>query len=356
MLKFFAGDVTPKPQAHGERNPFDNLTPSRKGSTASVIASGARTPTARFPAQGSFHLAPELSATGSQASFFLSSGGGAGDVTPGAPPVTPGGVATTGEYRLPRPSGPVPDRYTDAIPLAFAAISMVEPDFSFKTQPSSLARKKETALAPKGKLSVKLISARHLSTPSSVSRPYVVVTFDQNEFVSREPIHEEGEEVTGVAVPKEDSVTKAISPDVGAAVVVAALQSATMNLNGNGTSGLGRALHWNGGDTAHAAAPEPTAFDSALSSSAMEETPPSPPTESLSAYNPTWKHEVFLYVPATSLPPIAPDDRIDSDVMNEKSVVQVQIFDRSIEEEMFLGLTEIRPKLVNGHTVDQWFP
>ena len=57
----------------------------------------------------------------------------------------------------------------------------------------------------------------------------------------------------------------------------------------------------------------------------------------LSAYNPTWKHEVCF------------------DVMNEKSVVTVQIFDRSVEEECFLGLTEIRPKLVNGHTVDQWF-
>lgn len=42
--------------------------------------------------------------------------------------------------------------------------------------------------------------------------------------------------------------------------------------------------------------------------------------------------------------------------MNERSVIQVQIFDRSVEEEMFLGMTEIRPKLVNGHTVDQWFP
>lgn len=41
--------------------------------------------------------------------------------------------------------------------------------------------------------------------------------------------------------------------------------------------------------------------------------------------------------------------------MNEKSVIQVQIFDRSVEEEMFLGMTEIRPRLVNGHTVDQWF-
>jgi hypothetical protein len=41
--------------------------------------------------------------------------------------------------------------------------------------------------------------------------------------------------------------------------------------------------------------------------------------------------------------------------MNEKSVLQVQIYDRSIEEEMFLGFVEIRPKLVNNHTVDQWF-
>lgn len=44
-----------------------------------------------------------------------------------------------------------------------------------------------------------------------------------------------------------------------------------------------------------------------------------------------------------------------SDVMNEKSVVQVQIYDRSVEEEMFLGMTEIRPRLVNGYTIDQWF-
>lgn len=41
--------------------------------------------------------------------------------------------------------------------------------------------------------------------------------------------------------------------------------------------------------------------------------------------------------------------------MSEKSLLQFQIFDRSVEEEMFLGMVEIRPKLVNGHTVDQWF-
>jgi len=42
--------------------------------------------------------------------------------------------------------------------------------------------------------------------------------------------------------------------------------------------------------------------------------------------------------------------------MNEKSPLVLQIYDRSIEEECFLGFAELRPKLVNNHTVDQWFP
>lgn len=42
--------------------------------------------------------------------------------------------------------------------------------------------------------------------------------------------------------------------------------------------------------------------------------------------------------------------------MNDKSVLQVQIYDRSIEEEVFLGFCEMRPRLVNRHTIDQWFP
>jgi len=41
--------------------------------------------------------------------------------------------------------------------------------------------------------------------------------------------------------------------------------------------------------------------------------------------------------------------------MNEKSVIDVQIFERTVEEEAFLGMCEIRPRLANGHTVDQWF-
>lgn len=42
--------------------------------------------------------------------------------------------------------------------------------------------------------------------------------------------------------------------------------------------------------------------------------------------------------------------------MNERSPLVLQIYDRSIEEECFLGFAELRPKLVNNHTIDQWFP
>ncbi|KAI5480751.1 AGC/Akt protein kinase [Pseudohyphozyma bogoriensis] len=339
MLKFFGSSApldqtTPRASQQtgaSERNPFDTTlstsstaaaSPSRKNS-ASV--GGARTPTTRtFP----------TSALGGPSLSPVSPG--PGDVTPGplslgAVPVTPGGLATT-------------------------AISKAEPDFSFKMQPSALARKKENGSAPKGKLSLKLIEARHLSAPSAASRPYVLVSFDQNEFVSREPIHTEGEEISGVAIPKEDKGKPTTPPPAGEQT-----DSSAAAANGGGaaptspvtalSSGLGKALgairngsssglsSMNGSDDA-AKPPSPT---SSASSSAQQQTsalisPSQSSIDALSAYNPTWKHEVFF------------------DVMNERSVVQVCIYDRSIEEECFLGMTEIRPKLVNNHVVDQWFP
>lgn len=204
----------------------------------------------------------------------------------------------------------------------------MEPDFSFTTQPASLARKKETALAPKGKLAIKLISARNLSAPSAASRPYVLVSFDQNEFVSREPIHEEGEEVTGIAVVRvEGSITaKSPSPilrtragdesgvsnsgvesgiesDVGDGIGASTVNGdAPKVLSGPAgtlpSSGLGRSLDAYRNENEAAAAAE----------NAIASTPPSLPTisgegttptaqnvfTSLSAHNPTWKHEVFL--------------------------------------------------------------
>lgn len=156
------------------------------------------------------------------------------------------------------------------------AITRAEPDFSFKMQPPA-AKKRENALAPKGKLSIKLIGARHLSAPSTHSRPYVVVTYDQNEFISREPIHEEGEEATGVAIPKDNSPKgQALSPPDGSAMQISPSKP---------SSGLGRALNENGNGVATPPRSEPTPSNAP---------PITPPAEALSAYNPTWKHEVIL--------------------------------------------------------------
>lgn len=186
---------------------------------------------------------------------------------------------------------------------ARAAISKAEPDFSFTTQPSTLARKRETGSTPKGRLAVKLISARHLSCPSPASQPYVVVTFDQNEFISREPIHEEGEEATGVAGRKGDGANSPtatqqqapVPPDAAKLDPAPAEAAVAMGASPLAASGLGRAL----------------ALDTRRDSVNMVISPPPPaslplppldtaapavePVE-LSAYNPTWKHEVTLCV------------------------------------------------------------
>jgi len=67
-------------------------------------------------------------------------------------------------------------------------------------QPSP-ATAKSSAHAPRGQLHVKLIQARDLAVRSALSRPYVVVVYEQNEFISREPTHEGEKEVKGKPNP-----------------------------------------------------------------------------------------------------------------------------------------------------------
>jgi hypothetical protein len=54
-------------------------------------------------------------------------------------------------------------------------------------------------------LTVKIMEARTLCAPSRYSRPYVVATFEQNEFVSREAINEHEEDATGQPVSPQSS-------------------------------------------------------------------------------------------------------------------------------------------------------
>ncbi|BGP16551.1 hypothetical protein JCM10213_000537 [Rhodosporidiobolus nylandii] len=371
MLKFFGrAEDQETPKASDRANPFDFLsavTPSRKNSSAST--STAAPPPAQQHQQ---HAQGQQAHGGSNTptlrpSPSYSGGLGASPASgffAASEPPTPGAVTPGGARSQPT-----------------TALSTDEPDFSFTTQPSALTRRQTTQSAPRGKLTVKLIGARHLSAPSPASRPYVVVTFDQNEFVSREPIHEEADDAVGVALPKppqlvalqEQGDPEGLRPTLlpatpggapnpsekGAESPARSAEVGASGMSNSPSSGVGRTLeeyregnasangNANGGEQREKPArPTLQPVDTSVWNPSDDPTTPTgavPRSGILGAadddmaYNPTWKHEAFF------------------DVMNEKSVLQVQIYDRSIEEEMFLGFCEIRPKLVNNHTVDQWF-
>lgn len=67
-------------------------------------------------------------------------------------------------------------------------------------QTSVRKRENHGSSSLKGKLTVKIIEARNLVTPEANIRPYVVATFEQNEFVSREAINEHEEDARGEPV------------------------------------------------------------------------------------------------------------------------------------------------------------
>jgi hypothetical protein len=66
-----------------------------------------------------------------------------------------------------------------------------------KTSNGAMQTGKPSTHAPRGQLHVKLIQARGLAVKSALSRPYVVVVYEQNEFISREPTREDEKEVKG---------------------------------------------------------------------------------------------------------------------------------------------------------------
>ncbi|KAG8924212.1 hypothetical protein FRC01_011801 [Tulasnella sp. 417] len=161
----------------------------------------------------------------------------------------------------------------------------------------------------RGQLHVKLIQARGLNVKSIHSRPYVVVQFENNEFVSRDPISDKEKEVKGVAQPLSRNNSSSALTSLAA-------------------SGIARA------------------FEAA--SRATGRLPPPPPSPGLekpaggllfgstmSPHNPTWKHEVTF------------------DVTSDHSLLVFNVYDRGVEEG-FLGFFEMKPVLVHDQTVDQW--
>ncbi|KIM45830.1 hypothetical protein M413DRAFT_16670 [Hebeloma cylindrosporum] len=173
----------------------------------------------------------------------------------------------------------------------------------------------------KGQIHIKLIQARGLNVRSIHARPYVVVQFEQNEFVSRDPISELDKEVKGTPTLSRQSSSNAISA-LGKAA--SALEAAKRkNSKGSRDS-------------------SPASSVAAAVAKALH--PPPPPSSNnslwggrLSAHNPVWKHEVSF------------------DVTSEEALITLNCYDRAVSDQGFLGTVQIKPVLIHDHTVDQWY-
>ena len=151
-----------------------------------------------------------------------------------------------------------------------------------KSHPPASPPSSTTPPSSKGQIHVKLIQARALNVRSVYARPYVVVQFEQNEFVGRDPTLESDKEVKGAAISISTCISSNALSALGAIGSKAAIQGSRKNSK-------------NSKDP-----PPPSSTASAKLSaqllSPLQQTPRSNDFFGrLSAHNPVWKHEVSLY-------------------------------------------------------------
>ena len=171
------------------------------------------------------------------------------------------------------------------------------------SQIAAYASKSPTA-APRyarGQLHVKLIEASGLNVKSTNSRPYVVVVYEQNEFVSREPILQHEKEARGTPAPLSrqgsSSALAALNGiqhkfKIEPRQAQPASSSATANnapLSTSAGSSSRSSSGSSGGSKAAKSTPTPAAQAPGPSTAARGLL-----GTNLSAMNPVWKHEVSL--------------------------------------------------------------
>jgi serine/threonine protein kinase SCH9 len=131
----------------------------------------------------------------------------------------------------------------------------------------------------KGQIHVKLISARGLNVSSIRSRPYVVVVFENNEFISRDPTVEGDKEVRGVATNLSRTSSSIAISALGAIGPKAATRESTSR-------------------TRRQSPVSSSSSNSAKSSLSVPRAGTKTPSNGLlgrmSPHNPVWKHEVSL--------------------------------------------------------------
>lgn len=296
MLRFFAGaaDLTPKITGN-ERDPFDALAVG--GATTDAIGVGV---------VGAGGLGGGISGQSSRTSSLMS---GTRTPGPGSVPRTPSSSydIATGIFG-PLPSNlPTPGGALTAAPTT--SLSRTEPDFTFKTSPSNLTRNKKagqhtstsstssttTRSSPKGQLSVKIIQAKNLNAPGSDSRPYVVASFDQNDFVSREAIPESEMEVRTLVHGGGGSSSQLHGlAGGGSTATLQSLGQTTRPTANDGGGGGGAAPIDKGGQQ------QPGGLSRSLeklrngTGAGFANRADNDAASAVSAHNPTWKHEVIL--------------------------------------------------------------
>lgn len=136
---------------------------------------------------------------------------------------------------------------------------------------SAPSSKEASTPVSRGQIHVKLIQARGLNVRSINARPYVVVQFEQNEFVSRDPTDETDKEVKGTAI----NLSLSRPSSSNAINALAAVDAAAKRRSGGPSSKDNSPVSSVGSKV------------SGLSGGLFGR---------LSAHNPVWKHEVSLCV------------------------------------------------------------
>jgi hypothetical protein len=298
MLKLWplsAGETTPKARPAGhEHNPFDDPALALTTQAPSDAAAGGLTTPTAAPSHSFHHhhllhpsrpLSPSVSGTAHSLAGALNSHDHSSP-GPSTPRTT---VAPTTHLSIHDPvfnmQQPPPGR-NHTTPSSNPKSSNSSSDKSSSPppvhQPSTTSNS-----STRGQLHMKLISARGLNVSSHHSRPYVVVQYDGNEFVSRDPIAETEKEVKGSAIKTSIPSAPGLmsrNPSTNALTTLASLHS-----NANKKSGGKGASNTNSASSS---------VGSTDLASAMQATTLSGGSWGLfggiSPYNPVWKHEVSL--------------------------------------------------------------
>jgi len=195
----------------------------------------------------------------------------------------------------PNPISPIPGTLPPALPTTH--LSLHAPDFNMQQPPSSTKVHPMTANLPppsqnnpsdapnssKGQIHIKLIQARSLCVRTMHARPYVVVQFEQSEFVSRDPTNETDKEVKGIATNlSRNGSSNALSAlgAIGSKVVSDNVKRAKNSTHSTPSSSF------SSGKSTQAADPPKHTTTTSHSTKSLFGRP--------SAHNPVWKHEVSL--------------------------------------------------------------